>query len=101
MDVNDETAKYASVWEHIVDDLLDISCQAAKDSRDYLCEIIRTRKICADSITTHPSFTIGRMVIVIREDGDIDECWFYDPKLKRIKKLVRSIGEFSHEQCAD
>jgi hypothetical protein len=97
MKTDNDANQYASVWEHIVDDLLDISCQAAKDSRDYLCEIIRARKICAESITTHPSFTIGRMVIVIREDGDVDECWFYDPKLKRIKKLVRSIGEFSRE----
>lgn len=79
---------YRSVLEHIVDDLLELSYAVAKDSRDCLCEWLRVRRICAESVQTHPSFTIDRMVIVIRDESEIEECWFFDPKLKRFKKMV-------------
>jgi len=89
----------APVWEDLVHDLLDVSCAVAKDGRDFLCEVLRARNIRAEEIRRHSSFTIDRVVVVIREGGDIDECWFYDPKIKRVRKLIKSVGEYSREAC--
>jgi hypothetical protein len=32
-------------------------------------------------------------VVVVREDGDAEECWFFDPKLKRIRRFLRESGK--------
>jgi hypothetical protein len=88
-----ENKPHPPVWEHLVDDWLEIACSVTKASRDFLRRMLRLRQVSAESIQRHPSFTIGRLVVVVREDGDTEECWFFDPKLKRIRKFLRETGK--------
>lgn len=76
------------VWEDLVDDLLEISCAITEEGRLFLCELLRKQKISAESIRPHTSFSISELVVVIKEGADIQECWLFDPKQKRVKRMA-------------
>ena len=75
------------VWEDLVDDLLEISCAITEEGRLFLCDLLRKQKISAESILPHTSFSIAELVVVIKDGSDVQECWFYDPKQKKVRRL--------------
>jgi len=86
-ETNHTTQNQHSLWLHIVDDLLEISCALAHESRRFLCQALEKRSIQADSVDLHPGFSLQKIMVVISENQNIDECWFYNPKKKKITRL--------------
>ncbi len=80
------------VWEDLVDDLLEISCAVTEESRLFLCDLLRKQKISAESIRSHTSFSIAELVVVIKDGSNVQECWFFDPKQKKVRRLTESNG---------
>ena len=76
-----------SVWEDLVNDFLEIGCFLTEESREFLLQELRCLKMRGDWISVHPTFSIGGRVIVVCDEKQINECWFYDPKGRKIEKI--------------
>ena len=75
-----------NTWKDIVDDYLEMGCSLGGPERKLLIEKLNSQGVLADSITKHFAFSVaGRLVVLVRGNDTI-ECWFYNPKTRRVDK---------------
>ena len=54
------------VWEHLVQDFLEIKCTLREPEQEFLLNFLKDKGVRADMIRMHPAFSIdGHLIIIV------------------------------------
>ena len=77
----------AGVWEDIVNDFLEMSCDLSSGEQTMLIQELRRQTLRAENIESYPSFSIeGKLITVCKEPAAVYEYWLYDVRNSQIRK---------------
>ena len=75
-----------AIWEDLVNDFLEMACFLSDHERNLLLQKLGEEKIAATSIHVCPSFVVDQKIVIVSEEVNIEESWFYYPRDKRIER---------------
>lgn len=73
------------IWEDLVHDFLEVAASLKTGERNFLVGRLRQRRVLAERIELHPSFSIAGRLVVVHRGPEAEECWIYDPRRKKIR----------------
>ena len=73
-------------WEYLVRDFLEIKCTLKEPEQEFLLDFLKGKGVRAESIQTHPAFSVDDHLVVIMEDGGSKKRLFYHPQKKTIEE---------------
>ena len=73
-------------WEYLVRDFLEIKCTLKEPEQEFLLDFLKGKGFKAESIRTHPAFSVDDHLVVIMEGTASKNRLFYHPQKKTIEK---------------
>lgn len=80
-------------WKYLVDDFLEMACFLNAQERGVLIEKISSSGASAESISSHPAFSVSGKLITVADKENIGEVWLYDAEKKKVKCFKLSGGQ--------